>query len=334
MPLLKSKEVTDKAVKQLYDFQTGKTKPLATGIDHLDYHLLGGLYPSNVLGIAGLSGHGKSYMLEQLLNNLRKNNDNVLFVECQWELEPFIILSRDISKKSAMSIRDVLNTNPDENTHLKQKFKEVADEHRQENILLQPEPVTVNTFYNDIVEVIENNLDKKIVVSIDNLENLLLETDQKRDLDRLIQSINILKKKHPYICFIVLNQLNRSIAERENPKYHAPTEGDLYGTAALTKLTDLLVVKHLPYKLGIEKYMVFSNKRYKYIDDEFIIRSDRTSTFDAVGVAFYHYIKSRAVEEEYDFPDLYCERLFYPPKEGFEKDLDEEESTEEKSLLP
>lgn len=319
MAIVQSKEVVNQAIKQIVSFYTGETKPLSTGVDHLDWHLCGGLKAGDVLGIVGLSSHGKTHFLERISRHLENTYEDVVFVKMLWELELMKVLIREMAEATNRSVRDVISKPPTEEE--KAIYSQIAKKYRKENMLLQNEPVTPQTFEKDVMEVIKNNPDKKIILSIDNLENSLVQgTTQREAFDEIIRTINVLKKRHPYIVFIVLNQLNREILGRTNPENHFPTDADIFGSSSLLKLCDVLVVKHIPTRLGIEKYGVFSNKRYKYIEgDDFFYRGKNTSSFDAVGCSFYHYIKSRFIEEEYDRKDLFVERMFSAPKEEEEE---------------
>jgi KaiC/GvpD/RAD55 family RecA-like ATPase len=312
--LKRSQDLIKETQEQIHNFQHGLVKPISTGIAHLDYHLLGGLTPSTVLGICGLSTHGKTFFLEQINANVVKHEDVVL-LQCLWELELFKIVVRDLAKKTKKTVKEVLFQMPDSDT--KDKYLEIYERYNSNNMYFQTEPVSTDVFAEDIEGLIRNYPNKKIVVTVDNLENILVTSEtQKLTMDKLISVINKLKKTHPFIIFIVLNQLNREVAERTgDPKNHFPREGDIYGSSALFKLCDVLVVKHLPYKLGIEKYGVFSQDRFSYQGvSEFKLTGNKTCQLDSVGVAFYHYLKSRNIEEEYDRQDVFGERIFGKPR--------------------
>lgn len=314
--LTKGKNVINGVVKQIQQFQEGKITPLKTGIDYVDYHLLGGFYPSTILSIVALSQHGKTYELEKILTNLEQNySEDTIFVKNLWELSLFKVVVREMAKISKQSVRKVLTQVPEKDTA--KLYKEICDRYRKDNIYLAPLPVTPEQFFEDTKEIIEKNQDKKIVITLDNLENVLLTNEgQKTTMDKVVQKINILNKMHPFICFIILNQMNREYADRiENPKHHLIQEGDIYGSSALYKLSDVVMAKMLPYRLGLDKYMTFSNQRYVYLDDRFKNIGANTSTFKGVGNAFYQFLKSRDIELEYDIQDLFIESIFSPPQE-------------------
>src|SRR5690606_41154962 len=86
MALYKSKDLTNKTVKLINDFQQGKITPITTGIDHLDKACLGGLTPSFILGIAARSFHGKTFDLEKIQKHVREKHPDVIQVNANWEL--------------------------------------------------------------------------------------------------------------------------------------------------------------------------------------------------------------------------------------------------------
>lgn len=317
MALVKSKDLIDDSVRMLHKFQSGEIQPLKTGIDHLDRKLLGGLRPSDVVGICALPFHGKTYLEERISSHMEEENgEEVIFVKCLWELEMFKKVIRELSKGSNKSVDEVINEMPDEET--KALYGRLLDKYRKDNIYVQGEPVGVNEFITDIKEAIEAHPDKKIVVTIDNLENALLEgRPQKEVMDSIIQAINKLKKQHPYIVFIVLNQLNRELQDRtDNPKNHFPIERDIYGSGALFKIADVVLVLNMPFRMNInDRYGVFPKNRYQYIDDSFKCSTKgKTMSFDPRGKLFYHYLKYRNVEETYDIDDIYIEQIFETPE--------------------
>lgn len=326
--LIKGIDAVNTAVKQINSFQKKEIKPITTGVPHWDYHLLGGFYPSTIAGIIGLSGHGKSYELERILAHVEDNyGDEVISVRCIWELSVFKVLVREMAKITGKSAREVMTEIPQKDVEL--LYKKVCDRYRRKGIFIQPTPVTADEFYFDIKEKIKQYPDRKILVSCDNLENTMVtNSDQKGSMDALLQKVNILIKEHPYICFIILNQMNRDYYLRlDNPKKHPIIEGDIYGSSYLTKLCDVLMAKIIPYRLGLDKWNTFSNHRYQYIDDKFKDIGANTSRFNAIGNAFFQFIKSRDISLEYDIQDLFVEQIYTPPVELQQQNTSEREES-------
>ena len=321
------KKGVEEVEKMLAKFHSGEIEFLKTGIDWIDESLLGGISPSTIIGIAALSGHGKTFLLQQIESNIKDRYDDVVFVNCVWELTEFKLLTRELAKETNRSVRQVYAEKP--TPELQAKYDEILGKFKKPNCYVQPEPVDADTFFDDIKSIIEKHPNKRLLVSIDNLENVLLSqsSTQKMSMDLVLQRINVLAKMHPFISFIILNQLNDSFLDNiSNPANMFPTARSVYGTRQLEKISDVLIIKVLPYRLGISKYGVFSKKRYKYISDEFkhnMESAGKTTSFLADGMAYYHIVKARGLEEEYDSKNLYAERIFDVPQEEEKKEFEE-----------
>lgn len=314
MALKKSKDLTDESVKLISSFQKGEISPIKTGIPHLDDSLMGGLLPSTVVGICARSGHGKTYDLERIQRYIIRNEPSVIFLNCAWEMEHFKLLIRDLSIRTGKSPKEILFQVPPTPEEV-QKFKDICDDHRNENIYYQNEPVDDEEFASDVEQLIRDFPNHKILVSIDNLENILnTKGSQKESMDALLYQINRLKKVHPYICFIILDQLNGKYLDRlDDPRKQRPLENDIYGTEQLLKLCDVLYVKVLPWKWGIrDKFLSFGRTQYDWLEEHKLEAplNSRTTSFDPFGKVFYFYLKLRQPEDERRIKDLFIETIF------------------------
>ena len=65
-----SKELVENASKLIRKYQTKELTPIKFRRQYMNTNLLGGLYPGNVIGIAGSSGHGKSTLLQELEDDI------------------------------------------------------------------------------------------------------------------------------------------------------------------------------------------------------------------------------------------------------------------------
>lgn len=309
MALYKSTELTNKTVKLITDFQNGKVKPIKTGIPHLDEVCLGGLTPSFILGITARSFGGKTYDLERIQSNIRNNYEDVTLVNCNWELSFFKILLRDIAQKTGKTQADILYQAPTKEDLI--ELGKICEVHRNDNVYYQNEPVSPEQFFEDIKSVIDNHPNQRIVVTIDNLENVLdTKNNQKSSIDALLTQINRLKDMHWFISFIILNQLNDNILQRlDNPKHHKPKESDIYSSGQFYKLCDVVYVKILPWRMHLtEKFMVFNKEAYSWLED-FKIYNANTASFEPVGNAYYFYLKRRGSDVK-DVKDVFAESIF------------------------
>ena len=324
MALYKSTDLTDKTAKLINKFQTGEIKPISTGIKHLDKVLMGGLLPGTIVGITARSQHGKSYDLERIQRHLLKENKNdIIIVNGNYELNFFKILVRDICQRTGKTMDEVLFNNP--SIEELKELKNICNIHRNDNIYYQNEPVSPDTFFEDVKQIIEKYPNKKIVVTIDNLENILeTKSSQKSSMDSFLTKINILKAMHQFICFIVLNQLNDNfILRKDNIKTQRPLESDVYGSGQLLKLCDVLYIKLLPWKAGIkDKFMVFGAGSYEWLEEfKKYDLNGNTANFDPLGVAYYFYLKRRNADIK-DIQDVFAERIFKAEETNYKMESD------------
>lgn len=321
MPLKTSKELTNQTVSLIAKFKSGELKPIPTGIDHLDEALLGGLLPGTVVGVVGRSGHGKSYDMERIQRKILNDETDVVYINANWELSHFKLLVRDISYRSKVSVKAVLFDPLTKESA--EEFKKICDVHRTENVYYQNEPVTSDVFERDVLDIVNKFPDKKIVVAIDNLENILIDKgSQKECMDRLLYKINILKNIHSFISFIVLNQMNREyVYDIQDIKKHKPHEGHIYGSDQFYKLCDVVYIKLIPSKLGIsDKFMIFGKQQYRWLEEHKGDEGANTVSFDPYGRAFYFYVKQRQPEDEKNIKDLYIEIMYTREDTGVKKE--------------
>lgn len=310
MPLYKSADLTNKTVDVIRNFQSGKVKPIDLGIEHLNKACFGGLTPSLILGICARSFQGKTHDLERIQSHIKETDPEVVMINGNYELNFFKILLRDIAIKTGKTQAEILYNKPTEEDLI--KLKEVTAPHRNENIYYQNEPVAPDQFFDDVKTIIDAYPNKKIVVTIDNLENILdTKGSQKSSIDAFLTQVNRLKDMHWFICFIILNQLNDNILQRlDNPKQHKPKESDIYSSGQFYKLCDVLYVKVLPWRMHLtDKFMVFAKEAYEWLEDFKIYGSGNTASFDPIGSAYYFYLKRRGTDIK-DMQDVYAERIF------------------------
>jgi hypothetical protein len=272
--------------------------------------LLGGLLPGTVRGIAARSGHGKTHELEKIQRAIIDYDSSVVILQCNWELELLKLLTRDIAVRTKKTAKEVMFKAPEGETL--DVFRTVCEKFRGENMYFQEEPVSSEEFETDVMGLIDNNLNKRIVVTIDNLENILItDGSQKASMDKLLKTVNVLKKRHPFVAFIILNQANNELTKRaDDPKRHKPMESDIYGTDQLFKLCDVVLFKVIPTKLGIyDKFMIFSENRYDWLEEFKVPSGASAMTFDPFGCVFRFFLKHRRVGED-NVEDLFIERMY------------------------
>lgn len=310
--LRRGQDAANEAVQQLARFQSGDIQPIPTGIPHMDEALMGGLLPGTVLSIIGASFQGKTYEVEKIQRNIMDSDQagDIIMMQGLWELETMKVITRDLSFRTGQSVRDVMFTKPSEE-HRKQ-YQQAIDKFRSDNLYVQPEPVSAEQFEADIMWLIQEFPDKKIVVTIDNLENILVDnSSQKQCMDRILYMVNVLKKRHPFIAFVILNQMNSDFDKRSaDLKQHKPLSSDIYQTKQLFKLSDVVLFKMMPQRFGItEKFMVFGTDSYPHLEEYKLPSTTNTTSFDPIGNIVYFYLKARESDVKY-FKDIHIESMY------------------------
>lgn len=302
-------DVANEAASLIGRLQSGEVQPITTGTDHLNKALLGGFLPSTILALTGYSFQGKSYEMEKIQRHVSTHYPDVIMLTCAWELEGFKIISRDLAFRTKKTVQEVLFNKP---TDAEQPvFREALDRYRRPGNFFQPEPVTSDQFEDDLMWLIEAYPTNRILVAIDNLENILVDAGtQKECMDRMLYRINVLKKRHFFISFVILNQMNNDILKRiDDLKRQVPIPSDMYGTGQLFKVADAVLFKIMPTRFGIEdKFMVFGKTRYPHLDAFKLPSNSKTTSFDPFGKIFYFYLKAR--ETDKTFETVYAEEMY------------------------
>lgn len=323
-----SKELINEASELIFKYQTGELKPIKFKREWVNISMLGGLFPGNVIGIAGSSGHGKSYMLQDLEDdifdkNLNPDCDDYILLRNNYEMSVFKLYLRELKKGLDKKISEILGSNFSEEELL--RVKQIQAKESNPNVKYFENPQSPEDWFSIMCSFCEDHKDAKhIVVSIDHIALSKSSSFGKKDgIDTLIEYINLLRHIYKNVSFLILSQLNRNIEERNNPKNSAPRKGDLYQSDFLYQLSDIIIVVHNPFKLGLEEHMVVGQDMYKHLVNFKKDASKKTTTFKTKGNIFYHLIKLRE-DENNTLPDLYIERLNKPDyrkKEEEEKEL-------------
>ena len=123
-----AKPLVDEAVQQIIGYQSGEDFPIKFRFDHLNQNLLGGLFKQSILTIAGISSGGKSFLLQQLEEdifdkNLNPHCDEYVLLRNNMEMTVFKLMLRELKNKTNRSIKNILfNKNSKEQDA---EFKEV-----------------------------------------------------------------------------------------------------------------------------------------------------------------------------------------------------------------
>ncbi len=303
MSLIKtSKEVILDASREIAKYQSGELRPIKTRHSHFNQNTMGGIFPGMIIVIAGIAQMGKTFFLDEIEadffdDKLNPKNDGHILLRCNWEMTVKNLLTNRLKSELKISKKDILFNKP-----TSPKFREIVEKEMNPNIHYLPDPTSPDIWYKEVQEFAAKFRGKDhILVTLDHLA--LVEAGiLKKGIDTLLGYANKLKKEFSNISFIFISQLNRDIEYRTDIRFLAPVRSDLYASDAIYHIADIILVKHIPYLLGWEKYMHIQTVDYKHLKKFMNNPHSTHSNFRTKNHIFYHYLKIR------DFED-YMQRL-------------------------
>ena len=316
MAIKSSKETTTDSFNNIKEGHVGKYKPLKTRFKHLNEITHGGLAKQKIYSIGALSAFGKSHILRQIETDIFDEElnpgakESVLLCKVDWEMSKEEMILAKVHAKTGKTYDYLMYEQPDEET--KQAFNEVYLELNSDHIYETFDTYRPDDFYTDVRAFTDQHQDKKqIVLTIDNINLVDTEnSDESKAIAKLITHIIKLKREVKNLTIIILCQLNRDLKERTlNPKEHFPRTTDFYYSSKIEHASDVQIVVHNPFLLGIDEYGAINTERYSYLD-KYLIPKNKYSTFRTQGLVFFHYVKVRLKNGLKDFKDLYIEEVF------------------------
>lgn len=313
-----SKETTKETFKNIKDGQSGVYKPLKTRFIHLNDICHGGLTKQKIYSLGALSSFGKSHVLRQIEADIfdEKLNpgskESVILCKVDWEMNKEEMVLARVHEKTGKPYDYLMFESPDEET--KKAFNEVYLELESDHIFETFDTYKPDQFYTDVRAFTDQHQDKKqIVLTIDNINLVDTEnSDESKAIAKLITHIIKLKREVKNLTVLILCQLNRDLKERLlNPKEHFPRTTDFYYSSKIEHASDVQIVLHNPFLLGIDEYGAVNTERYAYLD-KYLVPKNKYSCFKTQGLVFFHYVKVRLKNGLKDFRDLYIEEVYKP----------------------
>lgn len=261
------KEAGREAISYIKQRKSGEISSLLTPWSKYN-SVTGGIEWHTIHTIGGMSGSGKTAILNQLETELARLNPDEDFdiLSFNFEMLARNLISRKIASELNITTQelhsahkplsgdrytDALNYLRDELTKLSIYYVDVAQsvfEIRQ----------TIERFIAYRAKA-ENNPNRGLVVLLD---HTILVKGKVGDLERtvlveLMTLFNELKKKYK-ISFVLLTQLNREIESVDriaNPSQQFPRKKDIFGGDATFQFSDVVMVSMNPYQqLGLDVY--------------------------------------------------------------------------------
>ena len=259
-------DVARESVKYIDGRRKGLIKSLKTPWRKYNSVSMQGLEWHTIHTFAGMSGSGKTALLNMLETSLFELNPDEDFevLSMNFEMLARNLVSRKFSNKLELTVQEIHSGL--ENQFLSDyDYKKIIDVGKQLSkypIFYVEIPGTVPQITYTIESFIqERNLvsDKKGLVVL--LDHTILVKGKIGDLERatlveLMTSFNELKKKYK-IIFLLLSQLNRSIESPERqtePSQQFPKKADLFGSDSIFQFSDMVSVIMNPEQMGLDTY--------------------------------------------------------------------------------
>lgn len=260
LPFKHISKATDEIIDYMSQRKNHKIDSLRTRWPKFNTLCMGGIEPNAIYTFSGISGSGKSSLVNTLETDLIDLNPNRELVVLSFNFE--MLASRQVGRKLSYKLKETTSTlysavtSIDDNAF--EKVKNEAENIKKYPIYYVDTPSTVE----HIAETIDYFYDviakgKWLIIILD---HTLLVTSNGRDERTTIidlQKLFMQIKKKPNISIIQISQMNRNIEQPEriiNPTSHYPMRSDLSTSDFIFQSSDYVIVLHRPELLGITAY--------------------------------------------------------------------------------
>ena len=260
LPFKHISKATDEIIDYMGQRKNHKIDSLRTRWPKFNTLCMGGIEPNAIYTFSGISGSGKSSLVNTLETDLIDLNPNRELVVLSFNFE--MLASRQVGRKLSYKLKETTSTLYSAVSSIDDKaFEKVKNE--AENIKKYPiyyvdTPSTVE----HIAETIDYFYDviakgKWLIIILDH--TLLVSSNGRDERTTIIdlQKLFMQIKKKPNISIIQISQMNRNIEQPEriiNPTNHYPMRSDLSTSDFIFQSSDYVIVLHRPELLGITAY--------------------------------------------------------------------------------
>lgn len=248
--------------------RSGEERSLKTSFERLNSTLLNGIDWYRIMTIAGLSGSGKSTILENLKRDFIDLNKDESFDILSFEFEMRIEdqIARNLSSKMGKSVKDLYSVhNPVSDSEMF-KIDELLSGYLSSPVFYVDRVGSVDEVFETIGEFVKkrNDNSRGLIVTIDHVLLTKGKTGQgeKERIDDLMHRLVALKQYFSSIglkcIFITLSQLNRDIETGDrvlNRALHYPTKNDIFAASSVYYCSDYVIITHKPAGInGIKEH--------------------------------------------------------------------------------
>jgi len=257
----------EKVNKEVIEGMTGIQAYLKCRWSRVNRSMLGGWRFNNNYVIAGLSGHGKSWILNLLLqdfcdrelNKAYTRDYKILHFGLEMSMTDEIL--RQVSTRTKISYENLISANSPLTSIEYELVKNSLEKIKEMPIWIVEEPGTIQQVYNTIEKFHSRFPDSQFIITLDH--SLLLNNTGGDELKLIAETAKMfmLIRKRFGSMNILLAQLNTNIEKDErrttvpSKKFlNYPQKSDLHGSQGLFHAADFVVVVHQPALLNLELY--------------------------------------------------------------------------------
>lgn len=287
LPFITVEEAARQEVRYIRDRKDKKIKSLKTPWKKFDRAGMNGIEWGTITTIGGMSGSGKTAILNELESGLFDLNpdENFAVLSNNFEMMARRLVGRKISKKLNKTTTQLYSADIDSpQDNITEKEYQLAVNYAKSIVGLPlwycDLPGTVQEIKNSIEYFamgMECNIDRGILVTLDHsiLVKKYGEQSQLDTLYELATMFNEMKKKIKS-SYIIVSQLNRGIEaveRKQNKNLHYPQKSDVFGADALYQFSDVFMIAHSPESLHLRAY--------------------GPNDLDTNGIIYFHFLKCR-----------------------------------------
>lgn len=232
--------------------------PLKTRWKKFNKVCCGGIEPNMIITIAGISGSGKSSIVNQIETDLIELNptQDVVVLDFSFEMVSFRSVTRKLSYRLKKTTSELYSSAYSIEDSTMEEIVNEANKLKKYQIYYVDTPCTVEEIEKTI-DYFHDNIAKNkwLIVILDHA--LLVEGESERGTIVDLQKMFIRKKKLSNTSIIQLSQMNRNIEQPErinNPAMHFPLRSDLAASDALFHASDYVIAINRPELLNLTSY--------------------------------------------------------------------------------
>lgn len=268
--------VAQEAINYIDGRRTHNIVSLKTRWEKLNRQCMGGIEPNTIYTFAGISGTGKSSMVNTMTTDLIDLNPDCDIVVLNFSLEMvgFRQVGRTLSNKLRKTTSTLYSSETDLDDETFRKVIAVSNKLKAYPIYFVDDPgtpmqieQTIRNFYEKYIK----GTGKHFVITFDHTL-LTKQVGSVIETTSELEKVFIRIKKLPLTSIIQIAQMNREIEKPErinNPSAHYPMRSDLSSSDAMFQASDYVFVLQRPEILNIAEYgpnrLPTTNKVYVHL---------------------------------------------------------------------